>query len=113
MVIIASVFRPFAVRRHFHELGIELTENGHQIVLGGHYLVAPIIHGDAGSALVYAGTGLAGRLRVRGALLAGCAAGFGALVRGVEPASGHALILVGSGLLGILLLRPLLGPRRA
>ena len=43
IVIIASVFSPLAVRRHLHQLGIELAENGHQVVLSGHHLVDVLI----------------------------------------------------------------------
>ena len=44
IVIIAfSIFSPLTMRRHFDQLGIELAENSHQVVLGGHHLVDILI----------------------------------------------------------------------
>ena len=39
-----SVFRPFSVRRHFHQLGIELAEDGHQVLLSRHHLVNVLVN---------------------------------------------------------------------
>src|ERR1017187_10871174 len=43
IVIIASVFRPLAMRRHLDQLGIELAKDSHQVMLGGHHLVDILI----------------------------------------------------------------------
>jgi hypothetical protein len=35
-IVIISVFRPLTMRGHLHQLRIELAEDGHEVLLGGH-----------------------------------------------------------------------------
>src|SRR6266481_3652781 len=42
-IVIMSVFGPFPMRGHLHQLRIKLTQYGHEVLLGGHHLVDVLV----------------------------------------------------------------------
>jgi hypothetical protein len=85
------------------------------VILAGHYLVSPLVLDELGAAMVYWGTGVIAALRMRPAAWAGLLAAFGSLMRiAPEPNAtvGEAFIVIGSGAVGLFLVRGALGHER-